>query len=438
MQPRLRIVLLAAALLHLRTLMLPTLATDDFGIWLSSFTWAETLQNLWVPTNEHTWPLMRLTTYGLAQLAPANQFVPLMFLGFTHTLALLVVWLLHRYVWNETQDATASLMAAMLFGVSATYAEAIYWYAASPALAALVCGLIGLLGAQRNTRLGLLLAFLGPLTAPGWFAGGVLMGPLVAIYLAGKKRWWPMVVPLLGTATYLAISLPLTAKQILHADHYQGRTALQAFDPLMGLWNTIRSLADHTFLAQFGIWNVAMPEWLAVPVAIGVIVGLVWWWKRAPRRTLVVMGAVLLLLNNLLIFGARAGWSYSDLLVGWSRYQAYPQFGLALILAGGWRSWQFNKKIFLFVLVAMFLLQLPRAILGCYPWNSQQLPCLNQLDIAHRKCIQLGITRDDLIRAMPAEPVPNSADHNRWRFVSGSSTATLTDPEAIRQAVSPR
>ena len=435
---RLLFVLLATALLHLRTLVLPTLATDDFGIWLSSFTWNETVRNLWVPTNEHTWPWMRLTTFALAQLAPSNATVPWMFLGFTHAVALLVVWLLQRFVLKETGNRTASLFAAMLFGVSATYAEAIYWYAASPALAALVCGLLGLLGSQRQSRVGLLLSFLGPLLAPGWFAGGVLMGPMIAIYLAGKRRWWAAVVPLLGTATYLAISLPMSAKQILHSEHYQGRTALQAFDPLLAVWNSVRSLADHTFLAQLGVWNIALPAWLAVPVALAVLVALAWWWKRAPHRGLILVGVVLLLMNNLLIYGARAAWSYSELLVMWSRYQVFPQFGLALILAGGWRNWEPSRKMFLSILGVMFLLQLPRAVLGCFHISPDQAACLKQLDEAQRTCVELGITREDLIRAMPAEPIPNSADHNRWNYVRGASEAKLTDADAILAALSPR
>lgn len=439
---RLLLVLFGAALLHVRTLLAPTLATDDFGIWLSSFTWAETVQNLWVPTNEHTWPWMRLTTFALAQLAPANVFVPWMFQGFTHIVALLVVWLMHKFVLHETQNRSASLLAAIAFGVSATYAEAIYWYAASPALASLLCGIVGLLGAQRyvqkRSRFGLLLAFLGPLLAPGWFAGGVLMGPMIALYLvcrAGKKLWWISAVPILGAVTYLAISLPISAKQILHAEHYQGRTALQAFDPLMACWNSVRSLADHTFLAQLGVWHVALPPWLAVPVALCVLVGLVLWWKRAPNRVLIYIGLVLLLMNNVLIYGARAAWSYPDSLVMWSRYQVFPQFGLALIIAGGWRNWELSARSFYCILASFFLLQLPRAILGCFPVSIEQAECLKQLDAAQRQCSELGITREDVIRSMPKEPIPRSADHNRWQFVRGSSSTRIKDPDQIRESL---
>jgi hypothetical protein len=86
----------------------------------------------------------------------------------------------------------------------------------------------------------------------------------------------------------------------------------------------------------------------------------------------------------------------------------------------------------------MFLLQLPRAVLGCFPFSAEQSACLQQLDTANRICIELGITRDDLIRAMPPKPIPFSADHNRWQYVRGSSEARLTDAEAIREALSPR
>src|SRR5205814_7651691 len=61
----------------------------------------------------------------------------------------------------------------------------------------------------------------------------------------GRGAWRGRLValtPLLGCALFLAVSMPFAAGAILHADHYQGRTALQAFDPLFGLTCTGRTL----------------------------------------------------------------------------------------------------------------------------------------------------------------------------------------------------
>ena len=68
------------------------------------------------------------------------------------------------------------------------------------------------------------------LLAPGWFASGVLAGPLCCLYLlwpqrpdeaGGRTGRWAL-TPLLGTLLFLAVSLPRTAAIINTLPHYQG------------------------------------------------------------------------------------------------------------------------------------------------------------------------------------------------------------------------
>jgi len=55
-------------------------------------------------------------------------------------------------------------------------------------------------------------------------------------------------VPLLGSALFLAVSLPRTAAYIMHLPHYDEKTALQAFHPLRGLQYTFWSVVENLLL----------------------------------------------------------------------------------------------------------------------------------------------------------------------------------------------
>src|SRR5262249_50026546 len=154
--------------------------------------------------------------------------------------------------------------------------------------------------------------------APGWFAIGILAGPLCCLYLCplGKKpttddtestdkkadrasfligvirviRGWPSLVPLLGTAGFLAVSLPRTAEHIMHLEHYQGRSALESFGPLTGLLYSARSLVDNLLPGILGVGGFSFPPPVVPVLLLLVIAAAVWWWRRAPDRRLLLVG----------------------------------------------------------------------------------------------------------------------------------------------------
>src|SRR5208282_890631 len=68
----------AALLVHAVGLFRPMLVYDDFQILAASWTWQRTSENLWMPANEHTMPLGRLSTYVLVQLAGGPTGLPLL------------------------------------------------------------------------------------------------------------------------------------------------------------------------------------------------------------------------------------------------------------------------------------------------------------------------------------------------------------------------
>src|SRR5262245_30255378 len=94
-------------------------------------------------------PLGRLTTWGLIQLTGRLTALPFA-TGWQGPLALLVgLFFLYHFVRRERDDALYGWLAAILFGVSSAYQEAVTWFAASFGVLSLDTFLLALLAAQR-------------------------------------------------------------------------------------------------------------------------------------------------------------------------------------------------------------------------------------------------------------------------------------------------
>src|SRR5262249_33092276 len=133
----------------------------------------------------------------------------------------------------------------------------------------------------------------------------------------------------------LGLSLPSTAEHIIHLEHYGEKTALEAFNPVIGFKITCRALVDHLLLGTLGISGVALP---AVPVVLGLVVltgAAAWWWRRASEHRLFVLGIGCIGISDLLIYSARSAWSYDEQVYLWIRYNLFPHLGLTLFLCGG-------------------------------------------------------------------------------------------------------
>jgi hypothetical protein len=344
---------------HLPALLFPALLIDDFQILSQSWTWHDAWANLWVPNNEHSMPLGRLSTCLLAHLAGRQTNLPLTF-ALQGPLAVLAGMLfLYLLVRRETGHPLPGLVAMTLFGVTPQYQHAVHWYAASFALLALDTTLLGLLAAQRwrqtSRPLHLVLAALWAGLAPGWFGSGMLAGPLIALYLvgprddspirpwtAGWRRWLAALAPILGTAVSLAITAPHNASRILNLPRVEVQaTAWQTFNPLVGLAYTFRIVVDDLLPGAVGIsgQNIPIPWVIAAWIALGAAGA--WWWWRAPHRRLLLLGLGFLFSNYWLIFSARAYFTYEEMhqasrWVLFTRYHVFAQVGLALFVCGGW------------------------------------------------------------------------------------------------------
>jgi hypothetical protein len=378
----------------------------------------------------------------------------------------------------------------VLFGVTAVYAQAVYWFAAAYSVVALDTLLLALLAAQayrrrptagaiqdlddpysaRRAARGNGLPYLVLCTilcalAAGWFASGVLAGPLCCLYLlpaepggtftsfrARLRFWLVRLTPLLGTVAFLAFSLPHNARTIMHLEHYemQHTNALEAFRPDKGLLSTLRALVENLLLGLVGVWETRVDWWIVACVLVVLAVAGYWWWHGArPRhRRLMLLGLGLIFANYWLVFSARSRWAdYPDVLMcgaSWCRYNLGPQLGLVFFFCGGLAgrylragsdgrlTW--GQVTGLAALIGLcFLIQAPRAASGAYwQWPTEwlapppvafprQTDYLRYVEKVDECCRKNRIDADAARRVLPRLDIDGSfGTINGWDLLWGS------------------
>jgi hypothetical protein len=441
----------ATLALYARPLLWPMLTQDDFQVLAGSWTWERARANLWVPQNEHVMPLGRLWTHALVWLAGRPSALPAA-AALAGPAALLAGLLLaYLFVRRELGHPLYGLLAAAVFGVTSVYQQGVWWFAASFSVLALDTLLLALLAAQAWRRTGralyLDLAVAACALAPGWFASGLLAGPLCCLYLLPGEGDGPppsssppagrsfSFLPLLGTGLFLALSLPRAGQTIMHLEHYGGKTALESFDPLTGLVFTLRSVVDNLLLGLLGVSTVEVPPALVAVVWVGLAGVGAWWWVQAPRRRLLLLGLGVIFGGYLLPYSARAGWGYAGVMTqpAWGRYHLLPQLGLALFVCGGlpgragrWfapgESLGARQARGLAVLVGVcFVVQLPRALV-CYPaYDPGQKALLRRVEEVDARCREHGVSAEAAREALPKLDLGKwASDVNGWEFLRGS------------------
>jgi hypothetical protein len=491
-------------LLHLAPLLRPVLVWDDFEILTQSYTWPITQANLWRPANEHTMPLGRITTWLLVMAAGRPSHLPFATALQGPLAVLLGMVLLYLFVSRELGHPVYGLIAMGLFGITSQYEQAVSWFAASFSILALDTLLLALLAAQRWQQVGgvqhLVMSAVWSALAPCWFASGILAGPFCTLYLlpiwraegvsalmeshspdgplyqgANAPRspgvdsahpWLATLllalVPSLGSAVFLAVSLPRNADHIIHLEHYQmqNETALSAFHLDKGVLYTGRSLVDNLLLGSFGISGVRCPpRFVPVIVLAMAACGLFWWWRASCRR-LVVLGVAFILVSYVLIYSARALWSYEQMSV-WSRYQLFPHVGLVLMICGGLpalRDWLYTADPDLVVparlrvasawlgvgLLLLVLCQAPRSwsylfddyYQGQAPAQRHDLRFVEEVDAL---CREQNIGAETARQVLPTFRVAGASDNARdgWLLLYGSDQPRPLSIEKARQLLQP-
>lgn len=438
---------LAVVALYARGVYLPHIRYDDFHFLTTSRTWEGAVENLWRPVNDHAMPMCRLAAALLMQLVAAQSAIPMAAQLQGPLAVILGMWLLYLFVRRELGHPFYGVIAMTLWGVTTSYLQAVTWYSASFFILSLDTLLLGLLAAQawRRSRrwYHLALCALWCFVAPGWFGGGILAGAWCGLYLL-SALWptrtrlltvLPAAVPAIGSVAFLLVSLPSTADRIIHAEHYGGKSVFEAFQPVEGMVNTVRTLADNQVLGAFGIYRSAAFPWTAALVIVGcLVVAAAVWWRLAPERRLLLLGLSIVLASDILTYSARADWNYERSVHSWTRYHLFPHLGIVLFVIGGLP--RFQGKWFTLdpsgvlsrrqvaavaiVIAAALAAHLPRS-LQSPRYFPEQIRVLTRVERIDAICRSHGISASTAREALGFLQFPLGYEgENAWDFLRGS------------------
>jgi hypothetical protein len=433
----------------------PLIRYDDFDFLTKSRTWAAFATHVWQPMNDQAMPLSRLAAAMLMQVAWKPSAIPYLTSIQAVAVDLLGMWLIYRFVARELGHVSYGLTAMTLWGVTSVYRECVTWYSASFFILSLDTTLVGLLAAQSWRNRGSPAAAAVCATccalAPGWYAGGMLAGPICAMYLLHvppdldsgtervsdrRPRWRRAAVPLLGTVVFLAVSLPRTADAIVHKHHDEGKTVFQTLNLQVGFKNTLRTLADNQVIGAFGVGrSEAFDGGAALAIDAILMVLAIFWWRVASHRRLVLLGIMIVLASDLLVYGARADWSYVKETRQWTRYHLFPHFGLVLALIGGLPAFALEQTALkgnrlsytqagglMLLMVALSIAHAPRTARP-HVHIDKASEVLLLMDRIEEACRRYGIAGDTARAALGFRQLPfGYPGYNAWELVRGSGT----------------
>jgi hypothetical protein len=322
----------------------PQLSTDD-GLYIAAAaTWADTRANLFTPFAEHLCPVPRVWTWLICAAFDEADWPRALA---TSGLALFASTfpLLYLFVRREFHSPALALVAVSLFALTPVHHEIVRWYSASQWSWSFGLLLASLLVVQSNrdgvARWQLALSFVLAAIGPFFYLVGLLIGPVTAVYLAARRdrdgravRLTRCVLPLAGTATFLAFFVPLKLVSVLASSSYGGNPALSSIDPLGGALYGVRCVVDLLVLRNLGCARDALLSRAAYATLFMLTaVALVELVRRARRPRFVLVGCALVILSYAISLPFRAWVEYSDFL-DWTRYQLYPQLGVVLLVSG--------------------------------------------------------------------------------------------------------
>jgi hypothetical protein len=451
-------------LLYVPWIAEPHIRYDDFNFLTKSRTWSETRANLWQPMNEHVMPLSRIAAGTLMAVVQPQSAIPRAAQIHGVLAVVLGMWLLYAFVRRELGHSLYGVIGMTLWGVTSTYYECVTWYSASFFILALDMTLAGLLAAQACRRGGgryaLAVCAVCCALAPAFHGTALLAGPWCTLYLLLPQREDPPMpspraqrmamaaVPLLGSMAFVVAGLTASAGRIVRAEHYRGKTIFGAFDPIEGLQNTLRTLADNQIAGAFGIWDrhstFSWPIVLTMVAAL-VVLGLIWW-RAAPSRRLLALGVAMTIGSDLLVYSARVDWNYERSVHNWTRYHLFPHLGLVLFLLGGLPRFEgrwfalapgsrlsCRQGLTLAGLIAvLFACHWPRTSQSHFPVPPEQIAVLRQVERVDARCRMAGIDGATARRALGFLQFPFGVDgDNAWEFLRCSpSPVAMTVDEA--------
>jgi hypothetical protein len=342
---------------------------DDVAYAAASRTWSRTVLNLFTPHNTHIVPAWRIVTWGLVRRAGSLERLPEVFAVACYAILMAVMLITGLLVARETGQTVLGLSAMTLVGTTSLMLVPVTWYSASQALWAGFGILATLWNAQSYRISGKArnLVF-SCITAPlaGWFwTIGHMAGPAAAVYLwvDGRRRCrLAAAVPLAATMLAVVASLQLASRPIDATISFHGRSISGAIDPLQGFLHTAQAITENLVFGNLGLSAPTTASQAVIFTAGLLFLCTRRAWSRAfhperldasrpgaagsPRAVslfgpLECAGGAIVLGSYLVEWSFRGYLEFRFLrtinlhyIVPW--YDAVPQIGLVLFLAGWW------------------------------------------------------------------------------------------------------
>lgn len=318
------------------------LKLDDFAYVAKSRTRSNLVENLMEPHNAHVVPLFRLLTYGLVKLSGGLTRLQDVLLGASYGVLVATLLATGLLVGRETGNVALGLSTMVALGLSSVLEPVVTWYSASQALWAAFAVVLMLLALQAWTRtqrivwpiVGGLAAFSAPLL----WSGGYVAGPSGLAYLLASRRRGARrgsLVPLAAVLLTAFMVSAVSGRQIAASETFAGRSLAQTIKPVNAVIFTAQAIPEVLVLRNFGV-NVLVsgPQ----GVILCAFLAIFWACNRGiPFRVnaLEAAGAAMAVFGYLLVFSARGNRTFDSLRgLGW--YNAIPQVGAVLFVAGWW------------------------------------------------------------------------------------------------------
>jgi hypothetical protein len=327
------------------------LKLDDFVYLARSRTLAALWSHLATPHNAHVVPLFLLETHLLARLAGSLQALPRALSWASYaTLVLAMVTTGHLVAW-ETGRPARGLAAMAAVGLSSVLGPAVLWYAASQALAAgtLILAMLAALQAWRSRGSWWLLAagLIAAVAAPLFWSGGYSAGLVGLAYLWSDGRRpcrLAAALPLAASVGTAALVWRVAGRTIRTASHLAEHSLREGVGLEPAVTHTSQAVCEALVLNNLGL-DAATTAGQAL--VLGSLLAGLWAWSRRGSdpagdrplhriNPLEAAGATLVLANFGMVFAVRGTETTFENLraLGW--YDAIPQLGAVLFVAGWW------------------------------------------------------------------------------------------------------
>ncbi len=343
-------------------LSLYLLFSDDVPYISASCNWERAWSNLFVPHNTHVAPAWRVLTWALVRAGGSLERMPEVLAVASYSILIAVMMLTGRLVSRETGRTAVGLAAMVVVGTTSVMLAPVMWYSAGQPLWAGfgILATLWYVQSYRRTgnRVALALAGVAAVIAGWLWTIGHVAGPAAAVYLwtSGSRRCRiAAIAPIAATVLAAGLALGLGGRKIDSTISFHGRDVRTAANPVEGLLHTCQAIPENLVFANLGLTvhtsagqGVLLTLCLVLCFSIG---GRFMRFDMAIQPTICPLewtGGAIVVGAYLVEWTFRGYMNYQYLrtinlrfVVPW--YDAVPQIGAVLLLAGWWTRSRWSR-----------------------------------------------------------------------------------------------